>query len=144
MPLTLFECWNSIRFEEKRYEIYPWLISWVECFWIFNFKARHEPVELLPGKLSYFKLVTWLTEFFPWLPSFYTRVRIHQIPKVMPWYGHNIYRRLDKEHSFLDPYVAAVPRLHTNHQLTFSCKYGLFILIFFNRTLCLQGICIFR
>ena len=29
-----------------------------ECFWLFNFKTGHEPVELLPGQLLYFQLIS--------------------------------------------------------------------------------------
>ena len=29
-----------------------------ECFWLFDFKTGHEPVELLPGQLLYFQLIS--------------------------------------------------------------------------------------
>ena len=29
-----------------------------ECLWLFDFKTGHEPVELLPGQLLYFQLIS--------------------------------------------------------------------------------------
>ena len=33
-----------------------------ECFWLFDFKTGHEPVELLPGQLLYFQLISGQAE----------------------------------------------------------------------------------
>ena len=33
-----------------------------ECFWLFDLKTGHEPVELLPGQLFYFQLVSGTAE----------------------------------------------------------------------------------
>ena len=33
-----------------------------ECLWLFDLKTCHEPVELLPGQLSYFEPVPWPAE----------------------------------------------------------------------------------
>ena len=38
------------------------VITQSECLWLFDFKTGHEPVELLPGQLSYFEPVPWPSE----------------------------------------------------------------------------------
>ena len=65
-----------------------------ECLWLFDFKTGHEPVELLPGQLLYFQLISGPAEpaldFHAFIPVSYTHL-LAIVKKVLDAHEAAIY-----------------------------------------------------
>lgn len=75
-----------------------------ECLGLFDFKPGHEPVELLPGQLFYFQLISGPAKPALNFHTFIQQRQIRQIPRAKLWSCHNVFHRKDTGHFALDPY----------------------------------------
>ena len=87
-----------------------------ECFWLFDFKTGHEPVELLPGQLLYFQLISGPAES---ALDFHTFIQQHKSVRL-PEQSFDPVTTFSTEeipgHFALDPYGVDPLQQHTARQ----------------------------